>query len=95
MNEQKTITYEEKVKFVQRKTPIMDFHQRIAALPVLLRHGFGVEDIALRFDCTPELIRYQVAQMRASGQLDDMFKPKTTFRSIGELAAKLTEGQGE
>jgi hypothetical protein len=92
MTEQNTITYEQKCKYVNRKTPIKDIPRRIEALPILLRYGFGVEDIALRFDCTPELIRHQIEQMRASGSLDEIFGPKPTFRSIGELARKLAEG---
>lgn len=92
MTEQKSITYEQRCKFLNRKTPIRDIPKRVEALPVLIRYGFGVEDIALRFDCTPDLVRHQIEQMRASGALEDIFGPQPTFRSIGELARKLAEG---
>jgi len=35
----------------------------------LLRAGFGVEDIAIKINCTVERVRREVAKLRASGKL--------------------------
>ncbi|MGC0225168.1 hypothetical protein [Pseudooceanicola nitratireducens] len=40
---------------------------------ILLKDGFGVEDIALKTGCTFDTVRSEVAILRASGSLDAMF----------------------
>lgn len=55
--------------------PIRDYHKRVKALPELIRAGYGVEDIAIKFDCPPELVRRHVSNLREWGVLKTMFPP--------------------
>ncbi|MGL6209126.1 MAG: hypothetical protein ACRC14_04765 [Paracoccaceae bacterium] len=43
---------------------------------LLLRQGYGVEDIAVRLNCTAERVRREVARLRANGKLADVLAVK-------------------
>lgn len=46
------------------------------AIRLLLPVGFGVEDIARLLEVPPDAIRTVINDMRASGEIDDMFPRK-------------------
>jgi hypothetical protein len=50
----------------------------INAIGVLLRDGWGVEDIAIKLDCQPDQIRKQVALFRDAGLLQKWWPNEPT-----------------
>ena len=55
-----------------------------------LRHGFGVEDIALRMDCDVQRVRDLVADLCKHCLLPHLYEQaRGEWQSVGTLAARL------
>lgn len=44
----------------------------------LLRRGYGAEDIALKLETAPELVRREIARLRQDGRLQGLWPKKET-----------------